>query len=53
MMKKTLQRNCARSSVTNVISLMKYTLHLISLSILLEKPDMNFEPNVGMEHLLN
>jgi len=41
MMNKTLQRHCARSSVTNVLLLMENTPRLTSLSILLEKPQMN------------
>jgi len=43
MTNKILQRHCARSSVTNVLSLKQNTPLLTSLSILLEKPEMNFE----------
>jgi len=39
----TLQRQYARSSVTNVLSLKQITLRITSLSILLGKPDMNFQ----------
>jgi len=38
-MNRTLQTHCARSSVTNVLSLKQNMPHLTSLSILLEEPD--------------
>ena len=43
MMNKTWQRHCARSSVTNVLSLKQNTPPLTSLSILHEMHEMNFE----------
>jgi len=53
MMNKTLQRHCARSSVTDMLSLKQNTPRLTSLSILLEMHKMIFEYNGVIEHLLN
>ena len=45
MMDKTLQRHCARSSVTNVLSLKQSSPQPTSLSNLLEIHEINFEEN--------
>jgi len=42
-MNKTVQGHCIRSSVTNVLSLKQNTPLLTSLSIRLEKTELNFE----------
>ena len=45
MTSETQQRHCARSSVTNVLSLEENSPQSTSLSNLLEMPEINFEEN--------